>query len=348
MIRILALALGVASAAGAQSAPLPDAFGEGAAFGRSANGTARSKVTGEAARSVTPHPITTPAEASYFGGSGLGTAAAARLRACPPAGATAGSSTDPVCSAIDFSQTNRARRPSFDIAPTDPLLTRAQRITGDPAAIAGSIAGAYSACSVHTVTHPDVFEEATCHQYRTVEPVTCEKVRTVQVAWHNSCVPGAWFGNFWVNTWGNGAVGRRYAGIAINAHCEVGDRIRMKFDAVCTKSPCSGSAEIEVDAASGAASPQTFDGFIGRSYHWTDVFNRVDYNGGACNAERCEFSFCTRFEDGPFDCEEGRCSVEAVNITRACGTFVFERPRLVAEVTDSWDNRCAPFEARLP
>ena len=73
--------------------------------------------------------------------------------------------------------------------------------------------------------------------------------------WSNSCAPGTWFGNFWVNTWGNGQVGYRYAGIVINAYCQAGSTVRMSFYAICTESPCSGSADIQVDATRGATSP---------------------------------------------------------------------------------------------
>jgi hypothetical protein len=166
------------------------------------------------------------------------------------------------------------------------------------------------------------------------------------VSWQNSCTPGTWFGNFWVNTWGNGEVGHRYAGIAINAYCQAGDTVRMAFRAICTESPCSGSADIQVNAKSGAVSPRTFTNFVGRSWYSTDLFNRVDYKGGGCTAERCSFAFCTRYEAAYTICDDFNCYDILINQTRACGTFSFERPRSIATVTDSWDNQCATLEAR--
>ena len=327
--------------------PLPEAFSRGTEFGRASNSTARSTITGGSAVSTVPHFVATPREASYFGGSGLSMPAAARLGTC--AGPTTGSSfTNQACQAVDFSQSNPTRRPTFSITPSDPLLTRGQAITTDPHAIAGSIAGTYSACTAQTVTRPDIFERLLCHQYHTVEPVTCQKLRAVHVTWRNNCTPGTWFGDFWVVTWGNGEVGHRYAGVAIDAYCEVGDRIRMKLNAICTEEPCSGTAELEVDAATGATSPQTFEHFIGHSWYETDLFNRVEYSGGGCTAEHCKFDFCTRYKEEPVDCDSGRCSVKPLIRTRACGSFTFDRPRIVPEVTDTWDNQCAAFEARLP
>ena len=348
MMRSLAVFVIATLAIPANAQSLPDAFNQGATLGRSGNAAARSQITGSSAQSTVPNYTANPPEASYFGGAGLGSPASARIGACAGGPGAAGGFAEQGCNAVDFSQTNPARRPNFSISPSDPLLTRAKTITADPQAIAGNLAGTYSGCTVQTVTRPDIFETALCHQYRAMDEVTCQKVLTVQVSWSNSCTPGTWFGNFWVNTWGNGEVGRRYAGIVINAYCQPSGTVRMAFYAICTESPCSGSAAIQVDAASGAASPQTFTNFIGRSWYSTDIFNRVDYNGGGCTAGRCSFAFCTRYESEYTMCDDFGCTTTSINETRACGTFTFERPRSIATVTDAWDNQCAAFEARLP
>lgn len=348
MMRSLAVFVIAALAIPAHAQSLPDAFNQGATLGRSGNAAARGQITGSSAQSTVPNYTANPPEASYFGGAGLGAPASARIGACAGGSGAAGGFAEQGCNAVDFSQTNPARRPAFSISPTDPLLTRAKTITADPQAIAGNLAGTYSGCTVQTVTRPDIFETALCHQYRAMEEVTCQKLLTVQVSWSNSCTPGTWFGNFWVNTWGNGEVGRRYAGIVINAYCQASGTVRMAFYAICTESPCYGSADITVDAASGAASPQTFTNFIGRSWYATDLFNRVDYNGGGCTADRCSFAFCTRYESEYTNCDDFGCTTTSINETRACGTFTFERPRSIATVTDAWDNQCAAFEARLP
>ena len=327
----------------AHAQSLSDAFNQGAALGRHGAATARSQLNSGTAQSTVPHYTTAPPEATYFSSPGLGTPAQARAAVC--AGASDGSH-DPTCTAVAFSQTNPGHRPTFNIAPNDPLLTRGRIITADPHAIAGNIAGTYSACTVQTVTQPDTHETAFCHQSRTPETLTCDKSLTVQVTEQDSCPPGTWFGNFWVNTWGNNEVGQRYAGIVINAYCQPGATARMAFSAICTEAPCGGSAEIDVDASTGTPSPQTFTNFIGRSWFSTDIFNRVDYDGGGCTADQCSFTFCTRYETEEVTCDETTCTTSTSSVTRACGAFTFDRPRSIVSVTDTWDNQCAALEAR--
>ena len=331
----------------ATAASLSDAFDQGSSLGASGNAAARSVITGQPPSSIVPHFTNSPPEASYFVGTDVGTRAASRITECAVAGFNDSFSGQP-CKAIEFSQRNPTRRPSFTIAPTDPLITRAKIITADPHAIAGNLVGTYSACSVQTVTQPDLFETLTCHRYPTLENITCIKQRLVEVNWAQTCVPGTWFGNFWVNTWGNGEVGARYAGVSINVQCAMSNTIRISLDAICTESPCAGHAEIEIDAAIGVPSPQTLDNFIGRSWYYTDIFNRVDYTGGGCSESQCSFNFCTRYEESGSDCDEERCTDYSINEVRACGTFVFERPRSIATIIERWDNQCATFEARLP
>lgn len=330
----------------AHAGPLSDAFNEGAALGRSGNTAARSQINGSTAPSMAPHYTANPPETTYFGSPGLGTPASARATGCTGNPGTAGGFSDPACNAVEFLQTNPARRPSYTIAPNDPLLTRSRTITADPQAIAGNLAGTYSDCVARTVTQPDVFDTQTCHEYRTVAPLTCDKSLVVQVSERHSCPPGTWFGNFWVNTWGNGEVGRRYAGIVVNAYCQAGATQHLTFHAICTESPCGGSAAIEVDATTGAVAPQTFANFIGRSWYATDLFNRVDYLGGGCTEDQCRFAFCTRYEAEETACWESDCTTRTINEPRACGTFTFERPRSIVTVTDVWDNQCAALEAR--
>jgi hypothetical protein len=335
-----------AAATVAHAEPLSDAFSQGSALGRSGNSTARGAIRTPAAPSLVPHYTTNPAEASYFSGPGLGAPAAARLDACAATSSAGNRTPDPACEAVTFSQTNPAQRPNFSIAPNDPLLARSRAIRTDPHAIAGNLAGTYSACTVQTVAQPAIFESALCHQARTTETLTCDRTLLIQVTEQHTCFPGTWFGNFWVNTWGNGEVGRRYAGIVVNAYCQPGGTQRLSLHAICTESPCAGAAQIDVDAASGAPSPQTFTHFIGRSWYQTDLFNRVDYRGGSCSDTECRFDFCTRYEAEETSCWESECRTTQVNYTLACGTFVFPRPRSIVTVTDTWDGQCTALEAR--
>jgi len=170
----------------AQSPPTQgEAFEQGNALGRTGNATARGTISGSTAQSTVPSYTTNPPEANYFGSPGLGSQAAARASAC-----ATGPAADPSCTAVQFSQTNPSQRPSFNIAPTDPLLTRGRAITANPHAIAGNIAGTYSGCAVQTVTTPDRFETAICHQYRTLETVTCDKVLIVTPIQTPGCSAG--------------------------------------------------------------------------------------------------------------------------------------------------------------
>ncbi len=344
-MRILLIAI-LAAASGARADALSDAFSQGSQLGRSGNAQARQGITSDAARSTVPRYTTSPRETSYYGSGDLGGASERAIRNCSRR-ASRGSTLDPSCMATEFSQRNPERRPSFAIGADDPLLARSRTIANDPHSIAGNLAGTYSSCTTQTITSPDIFETRLCHQYRTAEQFSCQKALTVQVSRYESCTPGTWFGNFWVNTWGNGQVNYRWAGVAVNAYCQPADTVRMTFHAICTESPCGGSADIEVNAANGAPAPLTFTNFVGRSWYMSDYFNRVDYNGGGCSGEWCSFSFCTRYEEHYAVCDEGCWSYD-VNETRACGTFSFPRPRSIFTVTDTWDNQCATLEARLP
>jgi len=345
LARVLFL-IALAASSNAWADPLADAFSQGGQLGRSGNAQAHGSITSEAARSNVPNYTTNPPQSGLYGSGGLSTPADAAIGNCALTPGQGSAYADQACNATNFSQTNPGQRPNFTIGPNDPLLVRSKTIANNPQSIAGNIAGSYSTCTTQTATSPDIFETRVCNQYRTMEQLACQKLLTVQVNWSNNCTPGTWFGNFWVNTWGNGEVGRRFAGIAISAYCQTNDAVRMALRAICTEEPCSGYVEIQVDPTSGAVSPQTFTNFIGRSWYTTDLFNRVDYKGGSCTAEQCSFAFCTRYEDTSTTCDEATCTTTPVNETRACGTFTFERPRSIATVTDAWDNQCAALEAR--
>lgn len=174
----------------AHAQSLSDAFNQGTTMGQSGNAAARGQISGSTAQSIVPHFNTTPPEVSYFGSPGLGTPASARAGACAGAAGPSASFPEQGCNAIDFSQTNPSRRPAFSIGTSDPLLSRAKTITADPQAIAGNLAGTYSGCTVQTVTRPDIFETLICHQYRTLEKASCDKVLIVTPIQTPGCSPG--------------------------------------------------------------------------------------------------------------------------------------------------------------
>jgi hypothetical protein len=179
----------------AQAQLLTDAFNQGTTLGRSGNVAARTQINGSTAQSSVPGYTANPPQASYFGGPGIAAPAAAATNACADSGSTGGTGGTgdygaQACNAVNFSQTNPTRRPLFSIAPNDPLLTRATSITADPQAIAGNIAGTYSGCSVQTTKSPDRFETALCHQVRTLETLSCDKVLIVTPMQTPGCSDG--------------------------------------------------------------------------------------------------------------------------------------------------------------
>ena len=169
---------------------LSDAFNQGATLGRSGNTAGRGQISGTTAQATVPNYTTAPPEASYFGSPGLSTLSSTHVSACAGATGQTANFAQQGCNAVDFSQTNPSRRPAYSIGPNDPLLTRAKTITADPQAIAGNLAGTYSGCSVQTVTRPDIFETLICHQYRTMENTTCDKVLIVTPIQTPGCSPG--------------------------------------------------------------------------------------------------------------------------------------------------------------
>ena len=175
---------------GAHAQPLSDAFDQGATLGRSGNQTARGEISNSTAPSKVPGYTANPPEAAYFGGAGISAPATAATRACADAGRDKGSFSAQGCNAVDFSQTNPSRHPSFTFGPNDPLRTGAKTITANPESIAGNIAGTYSDCTVQTSTQPPVFETLMCHQVRTMERLSCDKVLIVSPVSTPGCSPG--------------------------------------------------------------------------------------------------------------------------------------------------------------
>jgi hypothetical protein len=170
---------------------LQDAFAQGAAIGRAGNAAARTQIHGDNAQRLVPGAGANAPQTSYFGSAGLGSAAAAAAQACAIQPRSAGLEAQ-ACEAANFSRTNPLRRPNFTIAPSDALLTTARAITANPQAIAGNLAGTYSGCTVHTSTTPERFETALCHQYRTTETFTCDRI----LDFSTQQVPGCTDGEF--------------------------------------------------------------------------------------------------------------------------------------------------------
>lgn len=74
--------------------------------------------------------------------------------------------------AINKSAHDRAAYGSL-IGKDDPLILRGNAITADPEAVAGTISGAYTACTTSTQTRDPVFEYETCDEALTNAAMTC-------------------------------------------------------------------------------------------------------------------------------------------------------------------------------
>ena len=321
MVLRLLLTVIAALAVPAYAQSLSDAFNQGATLGRSGNAAARGQITGNSAQSTVPHFTTTPPEASYFGSPGLGTPASARAGACAGGPGAAGGFSEQGCNAVDFSQTNPSRRPAYSISPGDPLLTRARTITADPQAIAGNLAGTYSACTVQTVTRPDIFETLICHQYRTIENTTCDKVLIVTPFLTPGCSPGQFLTRVTADP-----CPACIDYLAYDFTCGANNYLMHVFTIA------KGSGAVYMDLGS-----QYVPGALNTQIGQTPGPSRIDGY----------FCYQTYYSQS---CSGANCSIGAwfynpCQGTSYYGVSTFAMPTTVS-FTDTWDNRCAALEAR--
>ena len=310
----------------AQAQSLSEAFNQGATLGRSGNAAARTQINGSTAQSSVPGYTANPPQASYFGGPGIAIpAAAAAANACTGSGSTgSGSASDyaaQACNAVNFSQTNPTRRPLFTIAPNDPLLTGAKSITADPQAIAGNIAGTYSACTVQTTKSPDRFETALCHQYRTMETLSCDKVLIVTPMQ----TPGCSDGQFLTRVTADPCPGC-VDYLAFDFSCGTSSYLMHVF----TIAKSSGQVFMELGS-------QNVPGTLNTQIPKTPGPSRIDRS----------FCYQTYYSQS---CSGANCSIGAwfsnpCQRTSYQGVSTFAMPTTVS-FTDTWDNQCAALEKR--
>lgn len=304
----------------AQAQSLSDAFNQGAAMGRSGNAAARTQINPTTAQGTVPGYTTSPPQASYFGGAGLGSQAAAATSACAAAG-NGNTTGAQACNAVNFSQTNPTRRPTFSIAPNDPLLTRARTITANPQSIAGNIAGTYSGCSVQTTTTPDRFETALCHQYRTTETLTCDKVLIVTPV----LTPGCSDGEFLTRVTADPCPAC-IDYLAFDFSCAV-DSYRMHAFTID-----KGSGEVYMDLGT-----QNVPGALNTQIPKTPGPSRID-------GFYCYQTFYSQSCTGA-NCSIGAWFANPCQGTSFEGMSTFAMPTRVS-FTDTWDNQCSALEAR--
>ena len=316
---ITALLITVSSVS-VQAQSLSDAFSQGTALGRSGNAAARFQINGNTAQSNVPGYTTNPPQSSYFGGVGISTPAAAAANACTGPG-DSGDLAAQACNAINFSQTNPTRRPIFSITQTDPLLTGSKAITADPQAIAGNIAGTYSGCTVQTTTTPDRFETALCHQVRTTETLSCDKVLIVTPVQ----TPGCSDGQFLTRVTADPCPGC-IDYIAFDFSCGSNSYLMHAF----TIAKASGQVFMELGS-------QIVPGTLNTQIPQTPGPSRIDG------------SFCYRTHYSQ-SCTGANCSIGAwfsnpCQGTSYYGVSTFAMPTTVSFI-DTWDNQCAALEAR--
>ncbi len=316
---ITALLIAVSSVS-VQAQSLSDAFSQGTVLGRGGNAAARSQINGNTAQSNVPGYTTNPPQSSYFGGAGISTPAAAAANACTGPG-DSGELAAQACNAVNFSQTNPTRRPIFSITQTDPLLTGSKAITADPQAIAGNIAGTYSGCTVQTTTTPDRFETALCHQVRTTETLSCDKVLIVTPVQ----TPGCSDGQFLTRVTADPCPGC-IDYIAFDFSCGSNSYLMHAF----TIAKASGQVFMELGS-------QIVPGTLNTQIPQTPGPSRIDGS----------FCYQTHYSQS---CSGANCSIGAwfsnpCQGTSYYGVSTFAMPTTVSFI-DTWDNQCAALEAR--
>lgn len=308
----------------AQAQSLSDAFNQGTALGRSGNTAARSQINGTTAQSRVPGYTANPPQTSYFGSPGISAPAAAAANACTGSGSSGGYAAQ-ACNAVNFSQTNPTRRPSFSIAPNDPLLTGAKTITADPQALlgqwAGNIAGTYSGCTVQTTTTPDRFETALCHQYRTMDTLSCDKVLIVTPVQTPGCSDGQFLTRVTADP-----CPACVDYLAFDFSCGSNSYLMHVFTLD------KGSGQVYMDLGS-----QNVPGTLNTQIPQTPGPSRIDGY----------FCYQTYYSQS---CAGANCSIGAwfsnpCQGTGYYGVSTFAMPTTVT-FADTWDNQCAALDAR--
>jgi len=313
------------------SQSLSEAFEQGTALGHSGNTAARAQINANSAESNVPGFSTTPPQTSYFGSAGLSTQAAAAANACAspqPGSSSASSSTNTsgnfaaqACDAVEFSQTNATRRPNFTITRSDALLTGAKTIVADPHAIAGNIAGNYSGCSVQTTTTPDRFETAMCHQVRTTETLSCDKVLIVTPVQTPGCSDGQFLTRVTADP-----CPRCLDYLVFDFTCGANNYRMHAFTLL------KANGQLYMDLGTKYV-PGTLDTVIPKTHGPYRI-------GGAY----CYQTFYSQTCSGA-NCTIGAWFVNPCQGTSYQGENTFAMPTTVS-FTDTWDNQCAALEAR--
>jgi hypothetical protein len=181
------LTVGFASQLLAQD--LNGAFSQGAAMGAAQSQAAAGAIGSVPAGSLVPGTGSVANQTQLFGAAGLANAAQGEVSNCAAQGSGTSFGTQH-CNAVNFSQTNPARRVHYTPSPGNPLFAASGSLVVAPAGLAASLAGAYSGCSVRTTTGPNLYQAGICHQYLTTQTLTCDKTLSVVAQQTPGCTAG--------------------------------------------------------------------------------------------------------------------------------------------------------------
>ena len=287
----------------------------------SGNTAAQGQINTNTAQSNVPGYTANPPQASYFGNPGISAPAAAAANACAGGPGNAAGFGAQACNAVNFSQTNPTLRPNFTIAPNDPLLAGGKTITADPQAIAGNIAGSYSDCTVQTSTQPDIFQTEICHQYRTMDTLSCDKVLIVTPIQ----TPGCSAGQFLTRVTANPCPAC-VDYLAYDFTCGANDYVMHVF----TINKSTGCVYTDLGTLN---VPGTLNAQIPKTPGPTQI-----------NGYYCYQTYYSQSCSGT-NCSIGAWFSNPCQGTSYYGVSTFAMPTTVS-FTDTWDDQCAALEAR--
>jgi len=270
----------------------------------------------------------------------------------------------------------------------DPLVVQGKAIKSNPALYTGGGFGstAYSACVSKIVSTGAVYQDEHCSEYLTVEGRQCSETLNVNVTKKDSCVPGTWFAT--LNTGRDGTGPSHPDQIYAQARCDMttpGQKQTFQIYAHGGKGACVGWQTLQIDpsvagSGSGPALSPHWSGYCQPL--------RTSYIHNGCSGNNCStsFTFETSTSSCPNGTTYGGCNLYCKNpignsnpfnnpyapscaffsactcpaggtpttdplityTTRATLTLNYQKPRSIVTVTDTWDDQCVAYKARLP
>ncbi len=301
---------------------LPEAFLAGSTLGAQGNAAARQTITTATAQASVPGYAPTAPAAGAFGSAGILPSAAAAAGACARTDGQASGFNAQACNAIQFSQTNPARRADFAIASRDPLQLNHAQILTDPTAIAGQLSGAASGCTVRTPAASPTYQTRLCHQYRTAA-ASCQQFLLVTAVQTPGCSPGQLLTQITADPCPSCSDYLTY-----DFTCGTQDYVMHVFTRdKQTGKPITDLGTLAVPGAVNKQIPPT----VGPS----QVSGQYCYQTGY--RQSCGLTHCTI--DSTFDnpCQGTHFTASSTFLMPTTTSFV-----------DRWDDQCAALEARVP